>query len=68
MGNLSREESDISSQYGRSSPNTESGSPELKNTVVRLNSPSFSSNFLTVSFARKQENISLQVLPPGQGT
>ena len=68
MGNLSREESDISSQYGRSSPNTESASPELKNTVVRLNSPSFSSNFLTVSFARKQENISLRVLPSGQGT
>ena len=70
MGNLCREEqeSDISSQYGKTSPNSECLSPGLKNTVVRLDSPSFSSNFLTVSFARKQEKISLRVLQSGQGS
>ena len=61
------QESDISSQYDKTSPKTERTSTELKNTVVRLHSPSFSSsNFLTVSFARqKPENISLRVIQSG---
>ena len=67
MGVLSREEqvSDISSQYDKTSPKTERRSTELKNTIVRLESPSYSSNFLTVSFARRPEAISLRVVQPG---
>ena len=69
MGILCREvqESDISSQFDKTSPKIERRSAELKNTIVSLNSPSFSkSNFLTVSFARqKPENISLRVVQPG---
>ena len=67
MGIISREEqeSDISSQYVKTSPKTERRSPELKNTIVRLDSPSFSSNFLTVGFARKPEAISLRVVQSG---
>ena len=62
------QESDISSQYDKTSPKTERTSTELKNTIVSLDSPSFSSNFLTVSFARKPEAISLRVIQPGLAT
>ena len=56
-------DSDISSQ---NSPRTERSSAEVRSTLVRLDSPSVSSNFLTVSFARRAEHISLRVVQPGE--